>query len=273
PILDKHDRVFGVLAGRPRDPSWATVNEEMQDLLEQGRSAYSASAGQKSHRRGNFTAVSVGISYGGGQKHVCNLRHNKTNAAVLDSLVQQKAVRRVANFGDSALRLFAPRLHAHYRDTLNTLCARDLKLRRNFSNSSFSCATFNMGPNTITNIHTDYLNLPWGWCSITAIGDYNPKTGGHLVLWDLRMVIEFPPGSTILIPSAILRHSNTTIRPDEHRYSFTQFSPGGLFRWVACGFQSAKAAGISVKDLSQTGGQRWEDGLAMWSTWGELCKR
>lgn len=38
-------------------------------------------------------------------------------------------------------------------------------------------------------------------CAITTLSDYDPKAGGHLVLWDLKLVIEFPPGSTILILS------------------------------------------------------------------------
>ncbi|KAI9068673.1 hypothetical protein FKP32DRAFT_1561191 [Trametes sanguinea] len=272
PILDKHDRVFAVLGGRPRDPAWSEVNGEMQSILEQGRAAYSASAKQTAHRRGDFTAVTVGISYGGGQRHVSNLSHKPpSNQAVLDAMLQQKAVRRVANFGNGVMRLFAPRMHAHYSATLDALCAQDKNLRPNFTSNAFSCATFNMGPSTITNVHTDHLNLPCGWCSITAVGDYDPKNGGHLVLWDLRMVIEFPPGSTILIPSAILLHSNTAIQEGERRYSFTQFSPGGLFRWAECGFQSLAASGLTAKELNKTGQSRWERGLAMLSTWSELC--
>ncbi|KAJ7624191.1 hypothetical protein B0H17DRAFT_1151319 [Mycena rosella] len=52
----------------------------------------------------------------------------------------------------------------------------------------------------------------WGWCSITALGDFDPNKGGHLILWDLRLAIRFPPGSTILIPSALLHHSNVAIQ-------------------------------------------------------------
>ncbi|KAJ7654162.1 hypothetical protein B0H17DRAFT_1214488 [Mycena rosella] len=61
---------------------------------------------------------------------------------------------------------------------------------------------------------------------------------GHLVLWDLKLVIRFPPGSTILILSAILRHSNVLIQANETRYSFTQFTTAGLFCWVDNSFKS-----------------------------------
>ncbi|KAJ7883792.1 hypothetical protein B0H13DRAFT_2537891, partial [Mycena leptocephala] len=39
---------------------------------------------------------------------------------------------------------------------------------------------------------------------ITALRRFNPDLSGHLILWDLKLVIRFPPGSTILIPSAII---------------------------------------------------------------------
>ncbi|KAL0567979.1 hypothetical protein V5O48_014013 [Marasmius crinis-equi] len=61
--------------------------------------------------------------------------------------------------------------------------------------------------------HRDSKNLAFGWCAITVLGNYNWTKGGHLVLWDLKMVIEFPPGSTIYIPSALVCHFNTSIAP------------------------------------------------------------
>jgi hypothetical protein len=57
------------------------------------------------------------------------------------------------------------------------------------------------------------------------------------VLWDLKRVVEFPPGSTIHMPSAAIEHSNVPIQTHEDRCSFTQYSAGGLFRWVDHGFQ------------------------------------
>lgn len=57
-------------------------------------------------------------------------------------------------------------------------------------------------------------------------------------MYDLKLAIEFPSGSTIVIPSASLSHGNTAIQPGETRVSFTQFCAGGLIRWVRYGFQS-----------------------------------
>ncbi|KAF8176160.1 hypothetical protein K438DRAFT_1770690 [Mycena galopus ATCC 62051] len=124
-------------------------------------------------------------------------------------------------------RAWNPAVHTFYETTLDVLHLDNSSLHRNFdrSRSTFAAATINFGPKT-------------GWCAITALGDFNPDRGGHLVLWDLKLVIRFPPGSTILIPSAILRHSNVNIAEGEKRYSFTQFTAAGLFRWVDNGFKS-----------------------------------
>ncbi|PBK79757.1 hypothetical protein ARMGADRAFT_1040562 [Armillaria gallica] len=62
----------------------------------------------------------------------------------------------------------------------------------------------------------------------------------HDATLDLKLVIDFPPSSTILIPSAILKHSNMTIMRGERRYSFTQYSVGGLFHWVDYGHQTSE---------------------------------
>jgi hypothetical protein len=123
------------------------------------------------------------------------------------------------------------------------------------------------------------VNLPFGWCAITALGNFDPTLGGHLVLWDLKLVIEFPPGSTILIPSATLRHSNVAIRQGETRYSFTQYTAGGLFRWVDNGFQCAasRASGLTkgqmkehIRREDRQGIERWQMGINLFSTLNDL---
>ncbi|KAJ7635424.1 hypothetical protein B0H17DRAFT_1149698 [Mycena rosella] len=75
---------------------------------------------------------------------------------------------------------------------------------------------------------------PLGWCAIQALGRFDPTKGGHLVLWDLELIIEFPAGATILLPSAMIAHSNipVDVRNGEERASFMQYTPGGLLRFV-----------------------------------------
>ncbi|KAJ7622473.1 hypothetical protein FB45DRAFT_927801 [Roridomyces roridus] len=53
----------------------------------------------------------------------------------------------------------------------------------------------------------DFGNMAAGLCPITALGRFNPDRGGHLILWELKLIIRFPPASTILVPSSIFnRH-------------------------------------------------------------------
>lgn len=170
-----------------------------------------------------------------------------------------------------AFAMWAPNLYTFYAEKLGQFYAHYPHLRRNFWNSIFACCTFNFGPATVCFDHTDPGNLPFGWCAITALGNFDPKKGGHLILWDLHLVIEFPPGSTILLPSASLRHGNTAIQQGERRYSFTQYSAGGLFRWVEQGFKSTSEyyAGLTKeqKDAEgKMGEDRWSMGVGLFST-------
>lgn len=107
------------------------------------------------------------------------------------------------------------------------------------------------------------MNLAYGWCAITALGDFHPTAGGHLVLPDLKLAVEFPPGSTILIPSAIFTHYNLPIGPDETRRSITLFSAGSIFRWISYKFQPK---GIAVAG-GVDGEHWWESKEGLYTCW------
>jgi hypothetical protein len=96
-----------------------------------------------------------------------------------------------------------------------------------------------------------------------------------LVLWDLGLVIEFPPGSTIFIPSASLEHSNASIQKEEQHYSFMQYTAGGTFWWVDYGFRKADEYFVSLSEEKQQavageGCDRLAFGLSLFSTIDEL---
>ena len=96
---------------------------------------------------------------------------------------------------------WSPRLFKCYCDYLKELLKRHPELFPNFPNSPWASATINFGPKMVCFKHRDFNNLPFGWCAITSLGDFDPTLGGHLILWELKLVITFPPGSTILIPT------------------------------------------------------------------------
>ena len=125
-------------------------------------------------------------------------------------------------------------------------------------------------------MHTDTGNKANGLCAITALGQFDPKRGGHLVLGQLGLVIEFPPGSTILIPSATVLHGNTPIAENETRMSVTQYAAGGLFRWVRYGFQSERNLRKDNPDLASEIDNlkptAWKAALDSYSTVSSLCR-
>ncbi|PBK83053.1 hypothetical protein ARMGADRAFT_945553, partial [Armillaria gallica] len=178
---------------------------------------------------GRYAAVSIGISFGGGQTHPQNLHNNCTNTQVLDILLNCILFTCLATFSSLVFATWAPNLFHYYAMYLCDLLLHDISLVMNWTSCIFAAVMLNFGPQTCTFHHTDSANLPFGWCTITALGRFDPQFSGHLVLWDLKPVLDFPPRSTILIPLAILRHSNTTISRSERHYSFMQYTMGGLF--------------------------------------------
>ena len=141
----------------------------------------------------------------------------------------------------------------------------------------FAAAALNFGPRTVCFKHTDSANLPFGFCAITSLGSFDPTRGGHLVLWQCRLVIEFPPGSTVLIPSAVIAHCNTAIGAEECRYSFTQYTAGSLFRWVqhGCKLDSDFYAGLTEEEIEEDAKlnkERWTTGLSMLPQLGKVVK-
>ncbi|KAJ7441234.1 hypothetical protein FB451DRAFT_1058251, partial [Mycena latifolia] len=214
------------------------------------------------------------VSHGGGQTEPGELCNNVANTELTDELLAHEHFRRLAGFANMLFALWAPLLFAFYRAQMALLAAWNPSLRWNFVGSVFAACTFNFG-RAITVRHLDFANLVWGWCSITALGDFDPDCGGHLILWELRLVIRFPPGSTILIPSALIHHSNTPVRRHEHRSSFTQYTAGGLFRWIRNGFKTdedfqASASEEELRTRQADDLTRWDEGVQMFSAIDDL---
>ncbi|TFK85202.1 hypothetical protein K466DRAFT_495211 [Polyporus arcularius HHB13444] len=272
PLVDSEGRMLGLLVGEMRDPDYAYLVANATHHLREARK-YCHKPGTERHRRGSFSTVTDGISIGGGQPHPMNKAHpiGRERRAVR-RLRNASCIRRIANFASSALRTYVPEIYNEYARTLDEVCEEDPSLRRPFTNNVFAGVTFNLGPRVVTRRHRDHLNLPFGWCSITVLGDFDYERGGHLVLWDLGLVIEIPPGATFLIPSAILEHSNLDIAEGETRMSLTQYSAGGLFRWVRCGSRTQRAFEQAGHTL-ETGETRWAAGIALLGKWGSCLGR
>ncbi|KAJ7851558.1 hypothetical protein B0H13DRAFT_2238280 [Mycena leptocephala] len=299
PLVDSGGYAFALLGGGPRDPTWpSAVAEEAAIQMEKAAdkiygdtfyaevyttrkhgkkkttAATSIPASQQHPRCGPFHAKTVGVSMGGGQEEPTPFFHTAFNALVLAQLLATEPFRRIAGFVNVMFRSYAPDLHEHFRSTVEALYHQLPHLPRNYDEftSVFAGATFNFGPRTVSFPHLDFANLAWGWCAVTALGNFDPDKGGHLILWDLGLVIHFPPGSTILLPSALLRHSNVAIQEGETRYSFTQYTAAGIFCYVYNGFRTDKSmkTGLSAGEKAkrrEDRRNRWAEGLRMFSKW------
>lgn len=134
----------------------------------------------------------------------------------------------------ACLWTFAPKVAHRYAEVIKALELGEPETK------VFAACTFNIGKHVVTDLHLDSQNFGPGLCAITSLGCYDPKEGGHLILVEFGIVVEFPPYSTILIPSAWITHGNTAIDSEEERMSMTQYLAAGLVLWAARGFRKAE---------------------------------
>ncbi|KAJ7660017.1 hypothetical protein B0H14DRAFT_3102699 [Mycena olivaceomarginata] len=176
----------------------------------------------------------------------------------MDELLASEYFLCIAHFASILFAAWAPLMFAYYTAQMALLVLWK-PLRRNFPGSIFAACTFNFGPRAVCTSHIDFVNLAWGWCTITVLGDFDPDRGGHLILWDLSHI----------------RHSNVPIQDHEYRASFVQYTAGRLFRWVRNGFRTAEAwvktalpEQKMVRVAEDT--RRWEEGVKMYSCIDDL---
>ncbi|KAJ7829965.1 hypothetical protein B0H14DRAFT_2593601 [Mycena olivaceomarginata] len=274
PLVDNTGRIFAVLAGQPTKGRYSEAVVRAYDFIKAQGQASHFPAAMCRHRRGLFAAINVGLTYGKGQR-APTWMDNKDHTSLAQQLLANEDITRMANFASctSSSSLWAPRLHRHYVDNNARLSVALPNLQRPFPKSVFASVAFNFG-NVWTFKHRDVCNLPFGWCAVQSLGRFDPTLGGHLILWDLNMVIEFPAGALILLPSATIAHSNVPVQDGDERISFTQFSAGGLFRYVDYGCRTREE--LAKEDPEEYARQmalrdtRWATGLAMFSTLDEL---
>ena len=104
----------------------------------------------------------------------------------------------------------------------------------------------------------------------------NATLTSDLIFLKCGLVITFPPGSTVITPLACISHSNTTIQSNETRFSFTQYSAGGLFRFVERNFQQNDDFWDSLTEEERVeeekSRRRLEQGISLFTTIDNLQK-
>ncbi len=142
--------------------------------------------------------------------------------------------------------------------------------------SIFSAISLNLGHQVVAELHKDFKNLAYGLCHICALGNFDAELSGHLILWELDLLIEFPPGSSILITSALISHGNTELQVGEERYSVIQYTAGGLFRWVEYGCRTEAQFGKEKPEEAarvwNERPERWKEAISLFSNVSEYPK-
>ncbi|KAF9786616.1 hypothetical protein BJ322DRAFT_1003890, partial [Thelephora terrestris] len=236
PILTRSKELVALLAGRPNDASFVDSLRDLEGKMDAANKCTPEKwAKRKRDGRGHHVAVSMGLSYGGGSKHPGQLKiASRSTFQTAKSFVEHLGMRRLVGFTRATTSTYAPSLCNFVTESLEKLKNENKRFKTIYE-GPYSAVTFNLGGKVCNFPHRDYKNLAWGWCAVTSLGTYDPRLGGHLVLWELGIAVEFPPYSTIMLPSAILTHFNIAIQEGEKRLSIVQYNSSGLFRWLAYG--------------------------------------
>ncbi|KAJ3871388.1 hypothetical protein F5051DRAFT_340950 [Lentinula edodes] len=203
-------------------------------MLKEGENAgLSSKAVDGPHERGAFPAYNRGVTMGMGNAHPVVL-NPRSMTQVLNRLMGHSAFQRMARYQNAAFGLWAPHIYAEYEKVYNTIYS-NLELPENFPSVVFTAAAFNFGSDVWTFKHCDSLNWAFGWCAITALGDFDATRSAQIILWELKLVVDFPHAATILLPSTIITHSNPPVAYGDVWTSFTQYTAGAIFCWVENG--------------------------------------
>ena len=129
--------------------------------------------------------------------------------AAVQKLVNHPARKRLLGFSASCVETWAPNMQAYMVSGLRVILQHYPGLKPNTGDAPdggprdppfWAAQTRNKSGTAakqavVTVPHRDHENLAFGWCQITAFGNYNARRGGQLILWDLGIVIDFPAGT------------------------------------------------------------------------------
>ncbi|KAF9060902.1 hypothetical protein BDP27DRAFT_1236045 [Rhodocollybia butyracea] len=224
PITDGARWLSAVMLYGPVDPAYLEAVRDMGGAILEAGKAQKWDKTEKDQKRAGSPAAARGISYGKGQPEPMRLCGKRQ--PMLEELMGRESFRRVAGFQRAALAAWFPANYEALQIQNNDLYSQLPALQPNFDNSVYSCMTVNFGPAMWSYIHTDSKNDPTIPCTVTAGGEYDHTKGGHIVLWDFNLVLEFPPGATIILPLALI------LQKGEKRVSVTQYTAGGIWHWL-----------------------------------------
>jgi hypothetical protein len=171
-----------------------------------------------------------------------------------------------------------PEVHDYYWHTMNSLSEFDPRLSLPSPYIPFPAFTINLGSQVVTEWHVDSMNLAHGLCMDVAFGDFNYREGGHVILYEPRLIVELPAGHPFIFGSGGIIHANIPIGEGETRMSVTGYAAGGHFRFVDQGFRTLTSSGehlrysLCKEEREKLGHQRWVDGWRRFWTLEQLTE-
>jgi hypothetical protein len=100
PIVDADGYIVVILVGHPDDAYWEKVEKEAIRNMREIQPLIGSSNDDHTHRRGTFTSLRCGFSYGGGQKKPQNFTpKNLSEARCVEHLNSRNCFQRIASFG------------------------------------------------------------------------------------------------------------------------------------------------------------------------------
>ncbi|EJD32368.1 hypothetical protein AURDEDRAFT_178569, partial [Auricularia subglabra TFB-10046 SS5] len=268
-FTDKNDVVFAAVAKRRTDQDYVDlINRCFERAGELRRKCDSPNA--KKNPRGAFSRAQYGTSFGGGQKEPTPISNGKRVTQAMVEFMTLDDTREMTGILAEQFKANFPKLVPRYKELNESLGLNKLFLRPGDDpddfNFLFAAMTLNLGPQVATISHRDSKNLQPGVCAIIALGRFNPQTGGHFVMREPRLLVEFRPGDILFVMSSVITHFNVPLAcSEEERMSWTFYTAGGLFRWQVAGKRTLKSLTTAEERSAYRNNarrfikQRWSD--------------
>ncbi|KAJ7142166.1 hypothetical protein C8R46DRAFT_1233201 [Mycena filopes] len=250
-FVDEHDRVSAVYISSPVEAlEWQrTVIQAGHDMLDARQTLHidhigppraSMSAGFRCHGQA-----------GPRPQNILGAMVSMEHIAIAD-LRMSPAIQAIASFQNAALRKLAPRAWSAANTIIEATLANDYGLRLPFDlpnqrprqPTAFSQVEYRFWTDGVP--RREATALPAGLSALTVVGDYHP-TEGELILWEDQTVLNFPPGSTFLLPKW-MHYSFTAVEAPGYQMVIVQSCDGELDDYVENDFH-ATVCGEADTDL------------------------
>ncbi|KAF9067373.1 hypothetical protein BDP27DRAFT_1225905, partial [Rhodocollybia butyracea] len=165
------------------------------------------------------------------------------------------------------LQVYFPKLHLFLTNLQEKVLMDSPDIRRMFEGCCYTACHLNLHL-AWAQLHEDFFNVFFAMCAVHASGKFDHTRGGQFIAWSLGVVVPFPAGATIYVPSACVTHGNVPIAPEETRSSIAFFTPAGIARWFHNGYMSDKefkerASPRQLRLWKEYREKLWETGLEL----------